>query len=880
MLDFETKSFRADAGTSPLANPATGLNTGEGGGSDIVPGATSTPYDLSIGDSVAGFVNTALDQDWYRVQLVAGQTYTFTLTATSGVLDCWVEVHDAGGGLLALDDDSGPGTDSVLQFLCTTSGTYYVAAQAYHDSTQSSTGGYLLQSSVSATPPDILQSIDWGSVVANPTNITVYFAAAGESFGGFTSQGWNAYQQQQAMLAFQQYANVANLNFSITLNSASATFKLVTANLSGGTLGQMSPPGEVGAGIGIFATNTTSWATGPGGALEQGGNGFVTLVHEFGHGLGLAHPHDNGGTSSVMQRVLSPFNSYGLFDLDQGVFTTMSYNRGWATGPNGVIGSSQFDQGGPMALDIALIQQKYGANLSYHIADDTYQLPTSNTITTYYSTIWDAGGNDTIAYGGSAHANIDLNAATIDYTASGGGNISWVDGIYGGFTIARGAVIENASGGSAGDTLIGNGADNHLSGNGGNDTLYGNDGADTLDGGAGNNTLDGGAGNDVFTLSSGGNDTVFGGDGNDTFLFGAAFNGGDTVNGGLGSNDQLGLLGNYTGANAVVFGQGQVTGVEVVVGMPGGSYDFTTNDSMTAAGQTLVLFGGNLGPSDSFTVNGASNVNTSLFMYGGLGADHLTGGSASDAFYFGPGKFSNATDTINGGAGNNDQFGLDGNYTVTLSGANITGVEVIVMVQKPSAALNTFNLTTADSLVAAGTIMTIYGAQVVNPITFNGAAETNGAFKVFAGHGADSMTGGAGADWFWGGEGGDTLTGGAGSDTFWYQTASESSSVGFDAFPGFDFNRDGIDLPGIHDTYAYVLSGALNAASFDADLAAALGGMAVNQAVFFEPTSGSYAGSNFLIVDANGLAGYQAGADYVFRFDVAAPHDPPPDFIV
>ena len=70
-------------------------------------------------------------------------------------------------------------------------------------------------------------------------------------------------------------------------------------------------------------------------------------------------------------------------------------------------------------------------------------------------------------------------------------------------SIARGTIIENAIGGSAGDQLIGNDVANVLTGNGGNDTLIGNGGDDFLVGGAGADTLTGGAGSDTFS------DTMF-----------------------------------------------------------------------------------------------------------------------------------------------------------------------------------------------------------------------------------------------------------------------------------------------------------------------------------------------------------------------------------
>src|SRR5690606_9454269 len=92
--------------------------------------------------------------------------------------------------------------------------------------------------------------------------------------------------------------------------------------------------------------------------------------------------------------------------------------------------------------------------------------------------------------------------ATLDYSPTGGGVISFVyddggDGIWGGYTIANGVVIENATGGGGDDFLFGNDVDNVLTGNGGIDTLLGRAGKDTLIGGAGADDLDGGDGSDT-----------------------------------------------------------------------------------------------------------------------------------------------------------------------------------------------------------------------------------------------------------------------------------------------------------------------------------------------------------------------------------------------
>ena len=84
---------------------------------------------------------------------------------------------------------------------------------------------------------------------------------------------------------------------------------------------------------------------------------------------------------------------------------------------------------------------------------------------------------------------IDLRAATIDYSPTGGGAISYVAGIIGGYTIAQGVVIENATGGSGDDRLTGNAAANELTGGAGEDVLIGGDGADVLRGGGGADTF-------------------------------------------------------------------------------------------------------------------------------------------------------------------------------------------------------------------------------------------------------------------------------------------------------------------------------------------------------------------------------------------------------
>ncbi len=145
---------------------------------------------------------------------------------------------------------------------------------------------------------------------------------------------------------------------------------------------------------------------------------------------------------------------------------------------------------------------------------------------------------------------------------------------------------------------------------------------------------------------------------------------------------------------------------------------------------------------------------------------------------------------------------------------------------------------------------------------------------VFGGGGNDTLKGGPDSDRLDGGAGGDKLYGGGGGDSFVYAAVSDSMGRGHDTIFAFDTQRDLLDL-NVHVTAVRhtVATGALdNNAHFNAELAAAIGPahLGKHQAVLYEPNSGSLAGHVFLVVNANGTAGYQAGADYVIELIHAA----------
>jgi Ca2+-binding RTX toxin-like protein len=183
--------------------------------------------------------------------------------------------------------------------------------------------------------------------------------------------------------------------------------------------------------------------------------------------------------------------------------------------------------------------------------------------------------------------------------------------------------------------------------------------AATLRGGE-NVTFNGSAETDGKFLYYGGagNDAVTGGQLVDGFYFAAGKVGAGDVLNGQGGNDQLGLQGDYSGANAVTFGAGQLTSIEAIVVLSGAdtrfggggllySYDLTLNDGNVAAGQSLVVNGNVLRAAEALHFNGSAELDGTLSVYGGAGSDVIVGGAGNDRLFGGGGA-----DTLTGGAGN------------------------------------------------------------------------------------------------------------------------------------------------------------------------------------------------------------------------------------
>lgn len=322
-----------------------------------------------------------------------------------------------------------------------------------------------------------LDSLTFPAAYVAGTQITYVFQGkAGDGPNGGSTWATNGARSafRQALAGWSAVANVSFVEAAGPYNGVgnTAAYDWIEAFEDlpdDDVIGQHELP-HTGVMAGSYDSASDYFTNGP---LVAGSLAYSTFVHEIGHGLGLLHPHndeDEPPGDPAFPGVQTPIDG-GDYLLNQGVYTVMTYNPGY-----GEVGYSESDnfgwEGGPMAFDVAAVQRLYGANTATNNGATVYVLPQLNAVGTFWSCIWDAGGNDTLSAGSTnSAAIIDLRAATLQREAGGGGFVSRIAGVLGGFTIANGAVIENAAGGFGDDRIHGNAVSNRLDGGAGYDTV-------------------------------------------------------------------------------------------------------------------------------------------------------------------------------------------------------------------------------------------------------------------------------------------------------------------------------------------------------------------------------------------------------------------------
>jgi serralysin len=558
-------------------------------------GNTSTSYTLAIGSTAQGTL-TAGDHDFYRVNLVAGQTYSVAMTGTgvNNVKDTLLKLYASDGlSLLASNDDGLPGNNSTLTFTATSTGSYYLDAAAF---TGADTGQYGVSVTAGARNSFDLSmaagvidgDASWSATAGTGTVVTYGFR---QSAASYTVTGSNittftqvsAAERAAVQLALQLWSDASGIVFQeVNAGGFTDSATILIGNYTDSTDGAGAfayYPGSTAAAssAGDVWLNTTSIST---TSAAVGSFSFFAIMHELGHALGLSHP----GSYNASPGVSITYANSAQFDQDSQQYSIMSYFDEANTGAAYNFANT------PQMADVLAVQNIYGTNTATRAGDTVYGYNSNitGTLASVYNfslnttpafTIWDGGGIDTLD--GSGYTG----AQRIDLTA---GSFSNMRGSTNNIAIAAGAVIENAVGGSGADTLVGNAANNRLSGNAGTDTLDlsgnatfgGNNGAyvdlgggavldgfgsydtllsvenvigtdslypgfapysDLMFGSAATNIIEGRGGNDYIEGFGGadelygqtGNDILSGGDGSDVLVFGT---GSDYVFGGTGSD--------------------------------------------------------------------------------------------------------------------------------------------------------------------------------------------------------------------------------------------------------------------------------------------------------------------------------------------------------
>ena len=795
--------------------------------SSTVPGDSSSTATVLVGEHVSVNIETIGDHDWYRVELIAGQTYTIHTSGINGSnTDAFLNLRSSTGTVILSDDDSGDGLNSLISYTPTTTGTFFIDAGTFGNQT---TGSFRLSvSTFPATTTDVLGS----------TSTTSSLAVGGGINGTINSSGDRDWYSIN-LVAGETYIFRTGSTTAVTAQTAVDT-TLTLRNASGTQLVTNDDAGEYSySGVRFTATTTGTYY------LDVGGIGAVTGQYNLtaftaapltvftndqianqltdGYWSGNSRRFNVAAGGSITYNLVNltaagqtlAREAYALWSDVTGInFTEVTTGGQIVHDDNqeGAFASSSFSSG---IISSSSVNVGTGWLATYGTGLNTYSFQT------YIHEIGHAiglghGGN----YNGAANYGVDALYANDSWATTVMSYFDQLENSYFnglGFTrqfvvsplvsdaIATTVLYGNSTTTRTGNTTYGF---NNSSGRTIYDatvnpsvsyTIYDNGGTDTLDysGFSQTQRIDlnaeafsniGGRIGNVSIARGAAIENVIGGSGTDTIignslanLINLTFGGSDTVNAG-GGDDVILLGATFTASDNIDGGTGNdQVGISGNYTGPGGALVLSAATLTNVEVLALLPGAGNSYSITSNDGNVAAGQEMTIFA-GNLGAGQnftFNGSAETDGFFRTFGGLG--TDTIVGGtqsdgfyfgpdkwqAGDSVVGGLGGNDQLALDGSYTTTIgasaDVEVLVLLAGATPNSFNITLDDIWTAAGQTKTVFGRNNTLGVIINGSAETSGNFVFFGGRASDTLTGGAGSDQIYGLEGNDTINGGAGS---------------------------------------------------------------------------------------------------------------------